>query len=132
MMQKPLLKLALATSLLLGASLGAPTAAEFKIAVVAPQNGPFAVLGDQVRQGASLAARKLSITLVEIDETCSEGSGKVIADAISAAGATSIGRMQYEAVLYFSASSAPALTSPSVKSGLRMEWSMVFATCSRV
>lgn len=88
MMQKPLLKLAVATSLFLGASLGAPAAAEFKIAVVAPQNGPFAVLGDQVRQGATLAAGKLSITLVEIDETCSEGSGAVIADAISAAGAT--------------------------------------------
>lgn len=115
MMQKPLLKLALATSLLLGASLGAPSAAEFKIAVVAPQNGPFAVLGDQVRQGATLAARKLSITLIEIDETCSEGSGKVIADAISAAGATAaIGFLCSEslkdALPTLSQANVPALT----------------------
>lgn len=115
MMQKPLLKLALATSLLLGAYLGAPSAAEFKIAVVAPQNGPFAVLGDQVRQGATLAAGKLSIALIEIDESCSEGSGKAIADAISAAGATAaIGFLCSEslkdALPTLSQANVPALT----------------------
>jgi branched-chain amino acid transport system substrate-binding protein len=115
MMQKPLLKLALATSLLLGAGLGSPSAAEFKIAVVAPQNGPFAVLGDQVRQGATLAAGKLSIALIEIEETCREGSGKAIADAISAAGATAaIGFLCSEslkdALPTLSQANVPALT----------------------
>jgi branched-chain amino acid transport system substrate-binding protein len=88
MMVKPRLKLVLATSLFLGLGLGAPSAAELTLAVVAPQDGPFAVLGEQVRRGASLAAGKLQITLVEIDETCDEGSGKAIAEAIAAAGAT--------------------------------------------
>jgi len=67
---------------------GGPTmAAELTLAVVAPKNGPFALLGDQVRQGAAVAAGKLSIPLVEVDEPCSEGSGRAIADAIAAAGA---------------------------------------------
>lgn len=68
--------------------LGMPplSAAELKLAVVAPKSGAFAVLGDQVRQGATLAAGKLSITLVEIDEPCTEGSGQAVAEAITAAG----------------------------------------------
>lgn len=68
-------------------ALGAPAAAaaELRLAVVAPKSGPFAVLGDQVRQGAALAAGRLSITLVEIDEPCSEGSGKTVAEAVTAA-----------------------------------------------
>jgi branched-chain amino acid transport system substrate-binding protein len=85
MMMKRLFKFALATPMLLILGLGATSAAELKIAVVAPKNGTFAALGDQVRQGASLAAGKLSISLVEIDETCDEGSGKAIAQAIAAA-----------------------------------------------
>ncbi|MCJ8238981.1 ABC transporter substrate-binding protein [Peteryoungia algae] len=87
MMKQTLQKRVLSTSLFLALGLGATSAAELKLAVVAPKSGPFAILGDQVRQGASLAAGKLSITLVEIDETCSEGSGKAIAEAVAAAGA---------------------------------------------
>lgn len=87
MMMKPLLKLVSATPLFLALCLGATSAAELKLAVVAPKSGPFTVLGEQVRQGASLAAEKLSITLVEIDESCDEGSGKAIAEAIAAADA---------------------------------------------
>ena len=87
MMKKTLQKHVLSASLFLALGLGATSAAELKLAVVAPKSGPFAILGDQVRQGASLAAGKLSITLVEIDETCSEGSGKAIAEAVAAAGA---------------------------------------------
>jgi branched-chain amino acid transport system substrate-binding protein len=87
MMMKHLLKLVSTTPLLLALCLGATSAAELKLAVVAPKSGPFAVLGEQVRQGASLAAGKLSIALVEIDESCDEGSGKAIAEAIAAAGA---------------------------------------------
>ncbi len=66
---------------------GPSAAAELKLAVVAPKTGPYAILGDQVRQGAALAADKLSIAIVEIDESCSEGSGKAVADAVTAAGA---------------------------------------------
>lgn len=87
MMQTLLLKMVLSSSLLLALGLGTTSAAEMKLAVVAPKSGPFAVLGEQVRQGATLAAGKLSIALVEIDETCDEGSGRAIAEAIAAAGA---------------------------------------------
>ncbi len=87
MMKNPMLKRILATSLFVALGLGATSAAELKLAVVAPKSGPFAVLGAQVMQGASLAAAKLSISLIEIDETCDEGSGKAIAEAIAAAGA---------------------------------------------
>jgi branched-chain amino acid transport system substrate-binding protein len=87
MMQKPLWKLVLSTPLLVALGLGPISAAELKLAVVAPKSGPYEVLGDQVRQGAALAAGRLSISLVEIDETCEAGNGKAIAAAIAAAGA---------------------------------------------
>ncbi|MDH4413254.1 MAG: ABC transporter substrate-binding protein [Rhizobium sp.] len=77
----------LSIPLLLVLGAGPTTAAELKLAVVAPKTGPYAILGDQVRQGAELAAEKLSIAIVAIDESCSEGSGKAVADAITAAGA---------------------------------------------
>ncbi len=67
--------------------LGQSAATELTLAVVAPKSGPYQALGDQVRQGAVLAAGSLSIALVEVDETCDEGSGKAIAEAIAAAGA---------------------------------------------
>jgi len=77
----------LSIPLLLALGAGPSAAAELKLAVVAPKTGPYAILGDQVRQGAALAADKLSIAIVEIDENCSEGSGKAVADAVTAAGA---------------------------------------------
>lgn len=77
----------LSIPLLLALGAGPSAAAELKLAVVAPKTGPYAILGDQVRQGAALAADKLSIAIVEIDESCSEGSGKAVADAVTAAGA---------------------------------------------
>ncbi len=73
---------------LLVLSVTASSAAELKLAVVAPTAGSFAVLGDQVRAGAALAAGGLSISLIEIDEPCTEGSGQAVAEAITAAGAT--------------------------------------------
>lgn len=57
------------------------------LAVVAPKSGLFDVLGEQVRQGAHLAADRLSISLVDIDESCTEGSGPKIAEEIRKAGA---------------------------------------------
>ncbi|MBC2773295.1 ABC transporter substrate-binding protein [Rhizobium sp. AQ_MP] len=77
----------LSIPLLLALGAGPSAAAELKLAVVAPKTGPYAILGDQVRRGAALAADKLSIAIVEIDENCSEGSGKAVADAVTAAGA---------------------------------------------
>lgn len=57
------------------------------LAVVAPKGGLFDALGEQVRQGAHLAAGRLSISLVEIEESCTEGSGPAIAEQIVKAGA---------------------------------------------
>jgi branched-chain amino acid transport system substrate-binding protein len=81
------MKRALWAPILLTLGLTSASADELTLAVVAPKAGPFEILGDQVRNGASLAAGKLSINLVEIDEPCSEGSGKTIGDAIAASGA---------------------------------------------
>lgn len=87
MMGEALMKRLLTAQILLAIGLAPAAAAELKLAVVAPKGGQFEVLGDQVRQGAAFAADKLSIGLVEIDEPCTEGSGKAVADAIAAAGA---------------------------------------------
>ncbi len=57
------------------------------LAVVAPKSGLFDVLGEQVRQGAHLAADRLSISLVDIEESCTVGSGPAIAEEIRKAGA---------------------------------------------
>ncbi|WP_425643216.1 branched-chain amino acid ABC transporter substrate-binding protein [Agrobacterium tumefaciens] len=55
------------------------------IGIVAPQNGPYELLGQQVRQGAKAAAAKLGLDVVEIHESCEEGSGGAIADGLVAA-----------------------------------------------
>lgn len=57
-----------------------------KIALVAPQSGAFAILGAQMRDGASLAARTLGLELALIDETCEPGSGPAIARQIQESG----------------------------------------------
>ena len=58
----------------------APALAEGpKIALVAPQAGSFAILGNQMRDGASLAAKKLGLELALIEESCEPGSGAAIA-----------------------------------------------------
>lgn len=88
MTQSRLLTTWLSLPLLLLPSIPGASAAELKLALVAPKTGSFAVLGDQVRKGATLAAGGLSISFVEIDEPCTEGSGQAVAEAITAAGAT--------------------------------------------
>ncbi len=62
---------------------GAASAAS--IGIVAPQNGPYELLGQQVRQGAKAAAAKLGLDIVEIHESCEDGSGGAIADGLVAA-----------------------------------------------
>ncbi|GEO83207.1 MULTISPECIES: branched-chain amino acid ABC transporter substrate-binding protein [Alphaproteobacteria] len=58
-----------------------------KIALVAPQSGPFAILGTQIRDGAAFAAREQGLELAVIDESCEAGSGSGIARQIRESGA---------------------------------------------
>ena len=75
-------------TLLLSASLSSTAlAAGPKIAVVAPSDGNLAILGNQVRTGAELAARDKA-KIVEIPESCAEGSGPALASEIEKSGAT--------------------------------------------
>ena len=64
----------------------AATAADLKIAVVAPQSGNLEILGRQVIDGATLAARDKA-EIVLIDETCTDNSGPDIAEKIKQSGA---------------------------------------------
>lgn len=65
---------------------GTALAAGPKIAVVAPDTGNLQILGDQVRAGAAFAARDKA-ELVEIGESCAEGSGPALAQKIVESGA---------------------------------------------
>jgi len=56
------------------------------IGVVAPQSGPFALLGEQMRAGATAAAQDLGVEIHLIDETCEAGSGEAIARQLDEAG----------------------------------------------
>jgi branched-chain amino acid transport system substrate-binding protein len=77
-----------AVALLLSSSLSAPAlAANLKIAVVAPTEGNLAVLGNQVRLGASSAGRDKA-DIIEIPESCAEGSGPALAARIVESGAS--------------------------------------------
>lgn len=61
-------------------------AAGTKIAVVAPQDGNLAILGQQVVDGARMAADSKAEIIV-IPESCEEGSGTAIANDIVSSGA---------------------------------------------
>ncbi len=54
------------------------------IAVVAPQSGPYEILGSQIRQGVKAAAAKVGLDVMEIHESCEDGSGGAIADGLVA------------------------------------------------
>lgn len=82
------MKRLLITTALLLAGIAGSEAKPLTLAVVAPKTGMFAPLGDQVRHGAQLAAARLSIDLVEIDENCEAGSGPDIAKKITEAEVT--------------------------------------------
>ena len=105
---------------------GAPAAAAgLTFAVVAPKDGPLAILGQQVRDGARFAAEANGDTVVEIAEACDETDGADIAKAILAADATAaVGFLCSEGL----AASLPALAEAnvpavtlSVRSGILME-----------
>jgi branched-chain amino acid transport system substrate-binding protein len=80
-------KLSLFALALLLATPGPAPAANLKIAVVAPQSGNFAILGGQIVEGATLAAKDKA-EIVTIDEPCSDNSGPGIAAKIRDSGAT--------------------------------------------
>lgn len=116
----------LTISLLSTIALTAHTAAAGpKIAVVAPQTGPFAVLGDQIREGARLAATTSGVDLVEIGETCDEQGDETVARSILEAGAkAAIGFLCTEdlqkALPVLADADVPAITL-SARSGVLME-----------
>jgi branched-chain amino acid transport system substrate-binding protein len=76
-------------SLILAATLVLPLAAgaaTLKIAVVAPQSGNLKILGQQIIDGATLAAEGKA-ELVLLDESCADNSGPELAARIQQAGA---------------------------------------------
>lgn len=100
-------------------------AAGLTLAVVAPMEGPLAILGQQVRDGARLAAEANGDTLVEISESCDETDGERIAREILAA--NSVATVGFLCTEGLSASlpilaeaNVPAVTL-SVRSGILME-----------
>lgn len=60
-------------------------AADVRIGVVAPQSGNYASLGQQIIIGAQVAAVSRSNEIEIFDETCDEGSGAKLAEAMVAA-----------------------------------------------
>lgn len=72
--------LILATSLAIAGTASAAT-----IGIVAPENGAYEPLGLQIRQGVKIAAAKAGLDVIEIHESCEEGSGGAIADGLVAA-----------------------------------------------
>jgi branched-chain amino acid transport system substrate-binding protein len=66
-------------------ALSATGATAATIGVVAPQSGPYTLLGGQVMSGARAAAETDGSTVVAIDETCEAGSGAAVAQKLTAA-----------------------------------------------
>ncbi len=121
------MKTAFIASLLAASVLAASpaSAAGLALAVVAPKDGPLAILGEQVREGARFAAEANGDTVVEIAEACDESDGEGIARAILAADATAaVGFLCTEglsaALPALADAKVPAVTL-SVRSGILME-----------
>ncbi|MBN9053410.1 MAG: ABC transporter substrate-binding protein [Rhizobiales bacterium] len=120
---KPAFFASLFAASVLGASPAA--AAGLTIAVVAPGEGPLAILGRQVRDGARFAAEAAGDTVVEIAEACDETDGDGIARQIRAADASAaVGFLCTEglsaALPALAEANVPAVTL-SVRSGILME-----------
>ncbi len=121
------MKTALLASLIGALALAAPPAAArgLTVAVVAPKEGPLAILGQQIRDGARFAAQADGDTVVEVAEACDESDGAGIAKAVLAAdAAAAIGFLCTEGL----SASLPALAEAkvpaitlSVRSGILME-----------
>lgn len=76
-----------ATALLAVLLAVAQPAAAASIGVVAPQDGPYALLGQQILRGAR-AAVSAGDTLVPVAESCEQGSGQAVADKLRQAKVT--------------------------------------------
>ncbi|HTO31270.1 MAG TPA: branched-chain amino acid ABC transporter substrate-binding protein [Pararhizobium sp.] len=79
----------IAASLLIAGSMQASPAlaAGLKIAVVAPTEGPFALLGQQMLDGARFQAEDRGSEIVVVPETCEAKDGSELAKALIASGA---------------------------------------------
>jgi branched-chain amino acid transport system substrate-binding protein len=81
----------LAPALLTVASLAsAASAAGLKVGVVAPAQGPLALLGRQVLEGARFQAEARGSQVVAIPETCEAGDAEALKAAVAAAGAEAL------------------------------------------
>ena len=116
-----------AASLLVVGSLQAPPAfaAGAKIAVVAPVEGPLALLGQQVLDGARFQAEERGSQIIAIAETCEAKDGEALAKALAESGAeAAIGFLCTEsldaALPALAQTGIPALTL-SVRSDILME-----------
>ncbi|WP_112804957.1 branched-chain amino acid ABC transporter substrate-binding protein [Ensifer sp.] len=101
------------------------SAAGVKVAVVAPVEGPFALLGKQIIDGASFQAGDRGSEVVVIPETCEAAGAEALTKALLAAGAeAAIGFLcteSLDAVLpALAEANVPALTL-SVRSDILME-----------
>jgi branched-chain amino acid transport system substrate-binding protein len=64
--------------------------AGLKVGVVAPTEGPFALLGQQIVEGARFEAEARGSTVVIIPETCEAGDADALKAAVAAAGAEAL------------------------------------------
>ena len=74
-------------SLLAGLAAASTSAEAADIAVVAPQSGPYALLGSQIIEGAKAAAAAEGEEVTLIDESCAEDDHTSVATAIISSGA---------------------------------------------
>ncbi|WEZ83364.1 branched-chain amino acid ABC transporter substrate-binding protein [Rhizobium sp. 32-5/1] len=117
--------------ILIGLNMAAMTQAKparaegLKIAVVAPTEGPFALLGKQILDGAQFQAQDHGSEIIPINETCETTDSEALAKAVVAAGAeAAIGFLcteSLEAVLPALAESSMPALSLSVRSDILME-----------
>jgi branched-chain amino acid transport system substrate-binding protein len=93
------------------------------IGVVAPQSGPYAILGEQLRHGAKAALQKAGHEVLEIHETCAPDSGPAIAEAlVNGKASFAIGFLCSDSlessIEFLAASNIPVLTLSSRATGL--------------
>jgi branched-chain amino acid transport system substrate-binding protein len=125
-MEKQMFRSIVASLLLAGSVQAAPAlAAGLKIAVVAPVEGPFALLGKQMLDGARFQAEDRGSEIISIPETCEPKDAENLRKALLASGAeAAIGFLcteSLEATLPVLAEAGiPALTL-SVRSDILME-----------
>ena len=94
---QPAIRTALAAAVLALAT--AAQAQEPRIGLSAPLDGPFALLGAQMRDGAAIAARQAGVELVAADDSCTgEGGAAAGRDLAEAGAAIVVGFLCFEAV----------------------------------